>query len=182
MGKRLVGRFFVESVAAHGMHACNYLLACDMEMDPVPGYRLTSWESGYGDFRCVPDWQTLRRAAWLEKTAIVLCDVATEPGANRSRSRRAGPPTPDRAGRRDGLRRARGLRDRALPLPRELRLGSPEESTEDLETFSGLHRGLPRLPGNERRAARRERSSARSRRAACRWRDRRGNGAGASRS
>ena len=80
MGKRLVGRFFVESVAAHGMHACNYLLACDMEMDPVPGYRLTSWESGYGDFRCVPDWQTLRRAAWLEKTAIVLCDVATEPG------------------------------------------------------------------------------------------------------
>jgi glutamine synthetase len=80
MGKRLVGRFFVESVAAHGMHACNYLLACDMEMDPVPGYRLTSWESGYGDFRCVPDWRTLRRAAWLEKTAIVLCDVATEPG------------------------------------------------------------------------------------------------------
>ncbi len=80
MGKRLVGRFFVENVAAHGMHACNYLLACDMEMEPVPGYRLTSWESGYGDFRCVPDWRTLRRAAWLEKTAIVLCDVATEPG------------------------------------------------------------------------------------------------------
>jgi len=80
MGKRLVGRFFVETVASHGMHACNYLLACDMEMDPVPGYRLTSWESGYGDFRCVPDWRTLRRAAWLEKSAIVLCDVATEPG------------------------------------------------------------------------------------------------------
>jgi glutamine synthetase len=51
-----------------------------MEMEPVPGYRLTSWESGYGDFRCIPDWRTLRRAAWLEKTAIVLCDVATEPG------------------------------------------------------------------------------------------------------
>ena len=80
MGKRLVGRFFVETVATHGMHACNYLLACDMEMDPVPGYRLTSWESGYGDFRCVPDWRTLRRAAWLEKSAIVLCDLATEPG------------------------------------------------------------------------------------------------------
>src|SRR6266508_6270017 len=79
MGKRLVGRFFVENVAAHGMHACNYLLACDMEMEPVPGYRLTSWESGYGDFRCVPDWRTLRRAAWLEKTAIVLCDVVGDP-------------------------------------------------------------------------------------------------------
>jgi glutamine synthetase len=80
VGKRLVGRFFVESAATTGMHACNYLLACDMEMDPVPGYRLTSWESGYGDFRCPPDWETLRRAAWLEKTAIVLCDLVTDPG------------------------------------------------------------------------------------------------------
>ncbi len=80
MGKRFVGRFFLESVAGHGMHACNYLLACDMEMDPVPGYKFTSWESGYGDFRCVVDWQTLRRAAWLEKTAIVLCDLVTDPG------------------------------------------------------------------------------------------------------
>ncbi len=81
MGKRFVGRFFLESVADHRMHACNYLLACDMEMDPVPGYGFTSWESGYGDFRCVPDWGTLRRAAWLEKSAIVLCDLVTDPGA-----------------------------------------------------------------------------------------------------
>lgn len=80
MGKRFVGRFFLEAVARHGMHACNYLLACDMEMDPVPGYKFASWQSGYGDFRCVPDWGTLRRAAWLEKSAIVLCDVVTDPG------------------------------------------------------------------------------------------------------
>ena len=75
LGKRFVGRFFSEQVARHGMHACDYLLACDMEMDPVPGYKFTSWETGYGDMRCVPDWQTLRRAAWLEKTAIVLSDL-----------------------------------------------------------------------------------------------------------
>jgi len=80
MGKRFVGRFFLEGVADHGMHACNYLLACDMEMDPVPGYRFTSWESGYGDFRAVPDWETARRVAWLHKTALVLCDLAGEPG------------------------------------------------------------------------------------------------------
>jgi glutamine synthetase len=49
-----------------------------MEMDPVPGYRFASWEQGYGDVLCVPDLATLRRAAWLEKTAIVLCDVADE--------------------------------------------------------------------------------------------------------
>jgi glutamine synthetase len=81
MGKRLTGRFFAETVAAHGWHACDYVLACDMEMDPVPGYAFTSWESGYGDIRCLPDWPTLRRAAWLPKTAIVLCDAATEDGS-----------------------------------------------------------------------------------------------------
>jgi len=68
----------VEQVASHGMHACEYLLACDMEMDPVPGYRFASWESGYGDFRCTPDFSTLRRAAWLPRTAIVICDISRE--------------------------------------------------------------------------------------------------------
>ncbi len=80
LGKRFVGRFFAEIVADHGFHACDYLLACDMEMDPVPGYDFASWQEGYGDFRCVPDWKTARRAAWLEKTAIVFCDVVGEPG------------------------------------------------------------------------------------------------------
>ena len=78
VGKRITGRFFLEQVAEHGMHACDYLLACDMEMDPVPGYRFTSWESGYGDFHCVPDWSTLRLASWLERSAIVICDVLEE--------------------------------------------------------------------------------------------------------
>jgi glutamine synthetase len=80
LGKRFVGRFFRESVTEHGLHACDYLLACDMEMDPVPGYRFASWEKGYGDFACVPDWSTARRMAWLPKTAIILCDLASEPG------------------------------------------------------------------------------------------------------
>ncbi len=75
VGKRITGHFFLEEVAGHGMHMCDYLLACDMEMDPVPGYRFTSWESGYGDFLCEVDFSTLRRASWLEGTAIVICDV-----------------------------------------------------------------------------------------------------------
>jgi glutamine synthetase len=49
-----------------------------MEMDPVPGYKFANWESGYGDFHLVPDMSTLRRASWLEKSAIVLCDVKNE--------------------------------------------------------------------------------------------------------
>lgn len=75
VGKRITGSFFMDEIAHHGMHACDYLLACDMEMDPVPGYRFTSWETGYGDFHCVPDLSTLRIASWLERTAIVLCDT-----------------------------------------------------------------------------------------------------------
>lgn len=75
MGKRITGSYFVEEVAGSGFHACDYLLACDMEMDVIPGYKYTSWETGYGDFHCVPDWTTLRRATWLPKTALVLCDL-----------------------------------------------------------------------------------------------------------
>jgi len=75
VGKRLVARFFLEQSA---IHACDYLLACDIDMDPVPGYQFTSWAKGYGDFRPVPDFTTLRVASWLEKTALVLCDVYEE--------------------------------------------------------------------------------------------------------
>jgi glutamine synthetase len=78
VGKRFVAQYFLDDVAGHGMHACDYLLACDMEMDPVPGYSFTSWEKGYGDVLCVPDPATLRRAAWLPKTAIVICDVVDD--------------------------------------------------------------------------------------------------------
>ncbi|HWP60394.1 MAG TPA: glutamine synthetase family protein [Candidatus Acidoferrales bacterium] len=80
MGKRVTGRFFVDHVAHEGMHACDYLLACDMEMDVIAGYQYTSWESGYGDFHCVPDLATLRWAAWLPKTALVLCDLFDQAG------------------------------------------------------------------------------------------------------
>ena len=75
MGKRIQPGFFLEQIADDGMHACDYLLACDMEMDVIPGYKYTSWETGYGDFHCVPDLSTIRRAAWLPKTALVICDL-----------------------------------------------------------------------------------------------------------
>ncbi len=78
MGKRILGRYFLEEVAQDGMHACDYLLACDMEMDPTPGYAWTSWESGYGDMRAIPDYSTLRQADWLDRTAIVICDCLLE--------------------------------------------------------------------------------------------------------
>src|SRR5213082_2913584 len=68
LGKRLTGRFFLDHVAEGGTHVCDYLLACDMEMDPVPGYRFASWEAGYGDMLALPDMSTLRRISWLPST------------------------------------------------------------------------------------------------------------------
>jgi len=78
MGKRYDGEFFLESVADSGSHACDYLLTTDMEMEPVPGYSFANWELGYGDFHLIPDMSSLRMADWLDKTAIVLCDVHNE--------------------------------------------------------------------------------------------------------
>ncbi len=78
MGKRIAADFFLDSVSQGGMHACDYLLTVDMEMEPVPGYAFANWEKGYGDFHCIPDSATLRSATWLDRTAIVLCDVHDE--------------------------------------------------------------------------------------------------------
>lgn len=81
MGKRVHGEhFFAEGLDEHGVEACDYLLALDMEMDPVPGYDIANWEEGYGDFVVKPDLGTLRRIPWLEGTALVLGDVAWHDG------------------------------------------------------------------------------------------------------
>jgi glutamine synthetase len=77
MGKRVTGGFFLES-ARHGTHFCTYLLGTDMEMTTPAGYRLTNWETGYGDWLADPDWATLRVIPWLEKTALVLADAKEE--------------------------------------------------------------------------------------------------------
>jgi glutamine synthetase len=79
LGKRVVGRYFLDA-AVEGVHACIYLFTVDMEMEPLPGFKLTSWERGYGDMKLVPDLATLRVIPWLPKTALVFCDVYSEEG------------------------------------------------------------------------------------------------------
>lgn len=74
IGKRFQAEFFIDS-AHDETHGCNYLLADDIDMEPVPGYAAASWDKGYGDFALKPDLETLRRIPWLEGTALVLCDV-----------------------------------------------------------------------------------------------------------
>ena len=81
VGKRIEVSYFLDEVADHGVEGCNYLLALDMEMDPVPGYEMANWEKGYGDFGIAPDLATLRRIPWLDRSALVLCDVVEHDGA-----------------------------------------------------------------------------------------------------
>ena len=81
MGKRVHAEFFLDDSLEHGVEGCNYLLALDMEMDPIPGYALASWDQGYGDFQLAPDFATLRRIPWLEGTALVLADLNGHDGS-----------------------------------------------------------------------------------------------------
>ncbi|HYX85563.1 MAG TPA: glutamine synthetase family protein [Gaiellales bacterium] len=81
MGKRLHAPFFCDEVAGHGAEGCYYLLTVDVDMQPVQGFEMASWETGYGDFVFRPDMATLRRIPWLERTALVVCDLEWQDGA-----------------------------------------------------------------------------------------------------
>lgn len=74
IGKRFQAHYFVDGAHAE-THACDYLLANDIDMEPVPGYAAASWDKGYGDFILKPDLATMRALPWLEGTALVLADV-----------------------------------------------------------------------------------------------------------
>ncbi len=125
MGKRLHGEFFVgENLGEHGVEACNYLLALDMEMDPVPGYSIANWEQGYGDFGLLPDTATLRRIPWLEATALVLCDVVWHDGSPVS-------PSPRQV--------LKGQVERARELGFEAMFGSELEFYLFKETYAEAH-------------------------------------------
>ena len=81
VGKRVTGAFFLEHVVDHGIEACDYLLACDVDMDPLPGYAFATWETGYGDLNAVVDPHSVRPVPWLPGNALVLCDLLTMEGA-----------------------------------------------------------------------------------------------------
>lgn len=79
MGKRFHAQHFLDG-GHEETHGCNYLLALDIEMTTVPGYKSASWEKGYGDYVHKPDLSTLRLAPWLPKTAMVMADFLDHDG------------------------------------------------------------------------------------------------------
>ena len=80
VGKRVTADYFESHAAEHGIECCEYLLAVDVDMTPLPGYRFASWDTGYGDVVCDPDFSTARRIPWLKGTAWVIADLSDGSG------------------------------------------------------------------------------------------------------
>jgi len=80
VGKRFRAGVFLDSVAKHGTHGCNYLLTVNMEMDPLDGFQVASWSAGFGDFALQPDLDTIRVLPWQAGAALVICDHARHDG------------------------------------------------------------------------------------------------------
>src|SRR5882672_618282 len=80
VGKRFTGKFFIDHVAGHGTHGCNYLLTVNLEMDPLDGFEVANWEKGFGDFEFHPDFSTIRALPWQPGAALVLCDYRHHDG------------------------------------------------------------------------------------------------------
>jgi glutamine synthetase len=80
VGKRVTPSFFSEHVVEHGIEVCDYLLAVDVDMNPLPGYRFANWDMGYGDIVVHPDYATARLLPWLPGTAMVIGDVTDAAG------------------------------------------------------------------------------------------------------
>src|SRR6476660_7523754 len=81
VGKRFRAAVFLDSVVKHGTHGCNYLLTVNMEMDPLDGFNVASWDTGFGDFALQPDLETLRIIPWQPGAALVLCDHVRHDGS-----------------------------------------------------------------------------------------------------
>jgi glutamine synthetase len=80
VGKRFTGQFYLQSVAEHGTHGCNYLLTVNIEMDPMEGFKLANWEAGFGDFAMRPDASSIRILPWQPGAALVICDFVRDAG------------------------------------------------------------------------------------------------------
>ena len=79
VGKRVTGKAFLDYVHKE-THFCNYLYTVDFDMNTVPGFKSSSWDTGYGDMTVIPDQNTIKILPWLEKTALILGDAFEHDG------------------------------------------------------------------------------------------------------
>lgn len=77
IGKRLAPRKFVEfAECGIAMSSCTF--GWDIAQDIGLEVPYAGWHTGWRDFLLVPDLTTLVRAAWLDRTAIVIADIVEE--------------------------------------------------------------------------------------------------------
>ncbi|WP_225447030.1 glutamine synthetase family protein [Streptacidiphilus sp. PB12-B1b] len=75
-GKEYDASVYLDRIAGGGAaEVCAYVFATDVEMRPVDGFALTSWDGGYGDLPLEPVAATARLLPWLPRTALVLADA-----------------------------------------------------------------------------------------------------------
>ena len=183
MGKRLHGEFFVEEMEAeHPVEGCNYLLALEMEMDPVPGLRDRELGAGLrrlrdqarpGDAAADPlargDRARARRRALarrLTRAALAAAGAARADGARRGARLHADgrlgarvlPPQGDLlGGAREGLQRPDAVRARTSSTTTSS--ARPTTSRCSARSATGCR---PPASGSRRRRARRGPGSRRS--------------------
>ena len=87
-------------MAAQGIEVCDYLLAVDVDMNPLPGYRFANWDLGYGDMLCQPDYATALAISWLPGTVMVIGDLSDDEGVPVEVSPRRSAPADRRAAER----------------------------------------------------------------------------------
>ena len=80
-GKRVHAPFFAED-PEQGMMTCSVNVAWDLNQEFVGHLDYTGWHTGYHDMRGRPDEATARVLPWADKTALILCDLVEEDGAD----------------------------------------------------------------------------------------------------
>ena len=143
LGKRLHGEYFVEEVGAgHEVEGCDYLLALDMEMEPIPGYEIASWEQGYGDFELKPDLVDAPADPLARGDGARPLRRAVARRLARAAVAAAGPPGPGRAGCRARARADARLGARVLSSPPDFP-GGLGAALREPHALGPVH---PRLP------------------------------------
>lgn len=85
-GKRLDARGFLQTITkqtqdrAKARAMCAYVLATNVDMEPLDGFELASWETGFGDFAVVPDLATIRRLPYMPGTVLIHADALHHSG------------------------------------------------------------------------------------------------------
>jgi glutamine synthetase len=80
-GKRVHAPFFAED-PEQGMMTCSVNVAWDLGQEFVGHLDYAGWHTGYHDMHGRPDMATARVLPWADKTALILCDLVEEDGAD----------------------------------------------------------------------------------------------------